>query len=148
LVAHPNGEGELMNKVLLALACGVVMVVAGCGGKDKTAERKTACTKASAALSHFQEVGREVGLNVRKAANDKRIVASAAALRERVEELQQLTTAKERQQLGGLTHALVRLEKLFGALAVRDLAAAHRYDQESGTTLDTTKLMAICKTFS
>jgi hypothetical protein len=134
-----------MNKALLALACGLLLVVAGCGGKDKAAERKTACTKASRALTHLQTVGREVGLNVRKSANDRRIIASAAAFRERVEELQKLTTAKERQQVEGLRRALVHLEKLFGALAVHDTPAVEKIDQEPSAPLGPT-LKAICNT--
>jgi enamine deaminase RidA (YjgF/YER057c/UK114 family) len=148
LVAHQNGEGELMNKTLLALVCGLVLVVTGCGGNGNTAERKTACTNALAALSDFQKLGSKVGLDFRNLAKDRLVVATAATFRKRVEVLQELTTDKERQQLGGLTHGLVLVEKLFGALAVHDLPAAQKYDREAGTSLSATKLQDICKTSS
>jgi hypothetical protein len=140
-----------MNKALLALACGLLLVLAGCGGSDKsaaerkTAERKAACTKAVAALTDLQRVGREVGLNVRKPANDRKVGAAVAAVRTPVEELQKVTTDQQRQQLEGLTHKLVLTEKLFGALAVHDTAAVEKYDREAGTSLDTSKLTAICQ---
>jgi hypothetical protein len=143
-----------MNKALLALVCGSVLVVAGCGGSDKTAggdktaERKAACTKVFDALTNLQRIGKEVGLNVRKPANDRKVGAAVAAVRAPVEELQKVTTDQQRQQLEGLKHQLVLSEKLFAALAVHDTPAVEKYDREAGTSLDTSKLTAICKASS
>lgn len=137
-----------MNKTLLALVCGLVLVVTGCGGNGNAAKRKTACTNALAALSDFRKLGNKVGLEFRNVAKDRLVVSTAATFRKRVEEVQKLVSDKERQQLGALTHSLVLVEKLFGALAVHDLPAAQKYDREAGTSLSATKLQDICEASS
>jgi hypothetical protein len=115
-----------MTKTVVASACIALLVLAGCGGSDQAAKRKTACSKAAPALRQYVRVGTETGLNILDPKSDKRVIAAAGALSSRVDELTPFVSAGQRTQLQGLRTALAQQSKILGALAVHDTSAAHK----------------------
>jgi hypothetical protein len=136
-----------MKRSLSALACGLALVCAGCGGNNKAAERKTACTNATAAQQQYLLAGKRVGLNFLKVANDRRMVAAAGQFRVRVEQLQRLSSGSDKTKLGELVSILAQHESLFQALAVHNLPAAHKFAEGLEPALENTQadFTRICK---
>lgn len=117
-----------MNKALIASATALLLVVSACGGSSSNAaKRKTACAKATSALTRYKVAGEAVGTDFFNRAGDERVIAAAAAFSARLQALEPLTTATESAQLQGLTRALTTHEKLLGALAKHDLPLARKY---------------------
>jgi hypothetical protein len=115
-----------MRRTLIASACALALVAAGCGS-DNTAKRETACAEARSAINTYHHAGQSVGADFFNRAADERVIVAAAAFRARIKQLEPLTSAGERKQLEGLTGALEQHEKLLQALGAHDLPTAHEY---------------------
>jgi hypothetical protein len=140
-----------MSKALIGSACALSVLLGGCGGSsgDSAGKRKTACTKAKAAQNAYHLAGQSVGTNFLDPTGDKRVIAAAAVFRERVQELEPLSSKPQAAELVSLVRILVQHEKLLGALAAHDLKAAHKYATESFENEldeDQKNFEAICKT--
>jgi hypothetical protein len=122
-----------MTRALIASLCGLVLFASGCGSdksaQQKTAaERKTACSRAAAAMTAYHHAGQAVGADfLEKPALVKRVIASAGGFRVRLRILSLVTSSAERQQLEELQATLIQHEKLLGAIVARDLPLAHKY---------------------
>jgi hypothetical protein len=125
-----------MTRALIASLCGLVLFASGCGSdnsaQEKTAaERKTACSKAAAAMTAYHHAGQAVGADfLEKPALVKRVIAAAGVFRARLRTLSPLTGSAQREQLEELQATLVQHEKLLGAIVARDLPLAHKYATE------------------
>jgi hypothetical protein len=141
-----------MSKALIASACALSVLLAGCGGSSSNSaadKRKTACTKAKAAQNAYHLAGQSVGTNFLDPTADKRVIAAAAVFRARVQELEPLSSKAQAPELVSLVRILVQHEKLLGALAAHDLKTAHEYATESfegELDEDQKNFEAICKT--
>jgi hypothetical protein len=114
-----------MSKTLIASACALATLVAGCG-KDTAAERKTACAKAATAMKAYHAAGSSVGTDFFNRVGDERVIAAAAAFRARLKHLVPLTSATQREQVEELGRTLELHEELLKALAAHNVALAHR----------------------
>jgi hypothetical protein len=141
-----------MSRALIASACALGVLLAGCGGSgaNGTAEkRKTACTKAKAAQNAYHLAGQSVGTNFLDPTADKRVIAAAAVFRARVQDIEPFTSQSQAAELVSLVRILVQHERLLGALAAHDLKAAHKFATESFESElaeDQKSFEAICKT--
>jgi hypothetical protein len=122
-----------MTRTLIASLCGLVLLASGCGSDNSaqektTAERKTACSRAAAAMTAYHHAGQAVGADfLEKPALVKRVIAAAGVFRARLRTLSPLTNSAQREQLEELQATLVQHEKLLGAIVAHDLALAHKY---------------------
>jgi hypothetical protein len=122
-----------MTRALTASLCGLVLLASGCGSgkpaQDKTAaERKTACSRAAAAMTAYHHAGQAVGADfLKKPALVRRVIAAADVFRVRLRTLSLLTNSAQREQLEELQATLIQHEKLLGAIAAHDLPLAHKY---------------------
>jgi hypothetical protein len=141
-----------MSKALIASACALSVLLAGCGGSGANSaadKRKTACAKAKAAQSAYHRAGQSVGTDFLDPTADKRVIAAAAVFRARVQELEPLSSKTQATELVSLVRILVQHEKLLGALGAHELKAAHKYATESFESEldeDQKNFEAICET--
>jgi hypothetical protein len=114
-----------MGKAFIAFACGLLVLLSGCGS-DKGGDLKTACTKTLQAQEQYRVAGGRVGLDFYNRAADLRLIATIRTLRTQVQRLAPLTKGAQRQRLEEFVPALSQQEKIFNALAVHDEAGAQK----------------------
>ena len=115
-----------MGKAFVASACGLLVLLPGCGGSSKSDDLKAACTKTVHAQMEYRTAGGRVGLNFYNRAADEHLIATIRTYRSQLQQLAPLATGAQRQRLEAFAPALGQQEKIFKALAVHDEAGAQK----------------------